>query len=74
MFGVNGGVGPLQEDTIRKCALTSFNEEFPLDADANVKAVERTDEGVCIRFVDPDRGETTETFDYVLAATGRARM
>lgn len=71
MFGVNGGVGPLQEDTIRKCALTSFNEEFPLDADANVKAVERTDEGVCIRFVDPDRGETTETFDYVLAATGR---
>lgn len=71
MFGVDGGVGPLQEDTIRKCALTSFNEEFALDADSNVKSVERTDEGVRIRFVDPDRGETTETFDYLLAATGR---
>lgn len=71
MFGVDGGVGPLQEETIRQCALTAFNEEFSLDADSNVKSIERTDEGVCIRFVDPDRGETTETFDYLLAATGR---
>ncbi|MDK8462925.1 dihydrolipoyl dehydrogenase [Marinobacter sp. SS13-12] len=71
MFGVSGGVGPLQEDAIREYALKSFNEEFPLDADAKVKSVERTDEGVSIRFTDPDHGEVTETFDYLLAATGR---
>ncbi|MDX1554246.1 MAG: dihydrolipoyl dehydrogenase, partial [Marinobacter sp.] len=71
MFGVSGGVGPLQEDTIRKCALASFNEEFALDADSDVQSVERTDEGVRIRFADQDRGDTAETFDYLLAATGR---
>ncbi|MCL7943219.1 dihydrolipoyl dehydrogenase [Marinobacter sp. ATCH36] len=71
MFGVSGGVGPLQEDAIRECALKSFNEEFPLDADSRVRSVERTGEGVSIRFTDPDRGDVTETFDYLLAATGR---
>ncbi len=71
MFGVDGGVGPLQEDAIRQYALSSFNEEFPLDADSKVSSVERTDEGVSIRFTDPDRGDVTETFDYLLAATGR---
>ncbi|MGM0772126.1 MAG: dihydrolipoyl dehydrogenase [Pseudomonadota bacterium] len=71
MFGVSGGVGPLQEDAIRKYALKSFNEEFPLDADSKVGSVERTVDGVSIRFQDPDRGEVTETFDYLLAATGR---
>ncbi len=71
MFGVSGGVGPLQEDAIRKYALKSFNEEFSLDADSRVSSVERTADGVSIRFKDPDRGEVTETFDYLLAATGR---
>lgn len=71
MFGVSGGVGPLQEEAIRKYALKCFNEEFPLDADSSVQSVERTAEGVSIRFTDPDRGEMTETFDYLLAATGR---
>lgn len=71
MFGVSGGVGPLQEEAIRKYALAAFNDEFPLDAESKVKSVERTDEGVRIVFTDPDRGEVAETFDYLLAATGR---
>ncbi|MFN2360705.1 MAG: dihydrolipoyl dehydrogenase [Marinobacter sp.] len=71
MFGVSGGVGPLQEDAIRQYALATFNKEFALDADSRVKSVERTGEGVRIRFTDPERGDVTETFDYLLAATGR---
>jgi len=71
MFGVSGSVGPLQEEAVRHYALKTFNEEFPLDANSRVRSVERTDEGVRIRFTDPDRGDVTETFDYVLAATGR---
>lgn len=71
MFGVSGGVGPLQEDAIREYALKSFNEEFPLDADSKVQSVKRTGEGVSIRFRGPDGGDVTETFDYLLAATGR---
>lgn len=71
MFGVSGSIGPLQEEAIRDYALKTFNEEFPLDASAKVRSVERTDDGVRIRFADPEGGEVVETFDYLLAATGR---
>jgi dihydrolipoamide dehydrogenase len=71
MFGVSGSVGPIRDEAIRACALEAFNGEFPLNPKADVKRVERTDEGVSITFNEPDRGATTETFDYLLAATGR---
>lgn len=71
MFGKSGGVGPIQDETIRKYALKTFNEEFPLDAEADVKKVERTDQGVAVTYAGGNGGEKTETFDYLLAATGR---
>lgn len=71
MFGVGGSVGPIQDDSIREYALNTFNEEFPLDPDADVRSVERVEDGVAVTFVDKDAGETREVFDYVLAATGR---
>lgn len=71
MFGVGGAVGPIQDDSIRDYALKTFNEEFPLDPDSDVKAVERVDDGVAITFADGNGGEQTELFDYLLAATGR---
>lgn len=71
MFGVGGRIGPIQDEEIRQLALKSFNEEFPLDADARVHEICATDHGVQISFDDPDGDEATETFDYLLAATGR---
>jgi dihydrolipoamide dehydrogenase len=71
MFGVSGSVGPIKDDSIREYALKTFNEEFRLDASARVKDVQRTDEGVAVTFEENGKGETTDTFDYVLAATGR---
>jgi len=71
MFGKGGSVGPILEDDIRDYALRTFNEEFPLDPEADVRGIERTEDGVAITFVDAERGEVTETFDYLLAATGR---
>ncbi|WP_166257331.1 dihydrolipoyl dehydrogenase [Marinobacter salicampi] len=71
MFGVSGAVGPLQDTSVRDYALKAFNEEFPLDADSSVSGINRTDSGVNITFTDPVKGETTETFEYLLAATGR---
>ena len=71
MFGVGGSVGPIQDETIRNYALKTFNEEFPLDPDSDVKKVERVEEGVAITFESGNAGATTETFDYLLAATGR---
>ncbi|TGN38677.1 dihydrolipoyl dehydrogenase [Marinobacter confluentis] len=70
MFGRSGGVGPLNDDAIRQYALKTFNEEFPLHGEADVKKVERVDQGVAVTF-DVGDGEQTETFDYLLAATGR---
>lgn len=70
MFGVGGSVGPIREDKTRQYALRVFNREFPLDPEADVKAVERTDQGVAVTFADAGK-EVTETFDYLLAATGR---
>lgn len=70
MFGVGGAVGPIQDDEIRRIALEIFNEEFPLDPDARVEAIRETGEGV--EIVSTDNGDRRrETFDYLLAATGR---
>lgn len=71
MFGAGGSVGPIQDASIRQYALEAFNREFPLDPEADVKKVARTDNGVDVTFRDPERGEVTESFDYLLAATGR---
>lgn len=71
MFGKGGSVGSIQDETIRDYALKTFNEEFPLDPEADVKKVVRVDEGVAVTFADGSGAEKTETFDYLLAATGR---
>lgn len=71
MFGRGGSVGPIQDKVIRDYALKTFNEEFPLDPAADVKKVARVDAGVAVTFTDRDGGEREETFDYLLAATGR---
>lgn len=71
MFGAGGNVGPLKDERVRDYALEVFNEEFRLDPRAKVSKVARTDGGVAVTFEDPGQGEVTETFDYLLAATGR---
>jgi len=71
MFGVGGFVGPIRDPDIRQIALETFNDEFPLDPDAETTGVRETDRGVEVSFRDEDGNEVTETFDYLLAATGR---
>jgi len=71
MFGVGGAVGPIRDEEIRRIALETFNEEFPLDPDSAVSRIVRTDDGVAVTFHDGEHGERTETFDHLLAATGR---
>lgn len=71
MFGVGGALGPLIDPDLRQAALDRFNAEFPLDPDARVTAVRRTDAGVEIDFIDLEGQPRQATFDYLLAATGR---
>jgi len=73
LFGRSGSLKPLTDTGIRDYALKVFQQEFPLDAKANVLGMERKGEQVMIRFVDREDGlEKLENFDYVLAATGRS--
>ena len=73
LFGRSGSLKPLTDTGIRDYAVKVFQEEFPLDAKANVLGMERKGEQVMIRFVDREDGiEKLENFDYVLAATGRS--
>ncbi|SEG30782.1 dihydrolipoyl dehydrogenase [Marinobacterium lutimaris] len=71
MFGVGGAIGPLGDSELLVCAAKTFGGEYPLDADARVTQVERSDAGVRVSFTDPQGKEQSESFDYLLAATGR---
>jgi dihydrolipoamide dehydrogenase len=70
IFGVGGFVGPLSDPEIREEARRVIDAEVPLDPDAAVTSLERVPEGVRVTW--EVAGELrTETFAYVLAATGR---
>lgn len=70
MFGVGGSVGSIHDPAIRALALERFRREFPLHPDADVTSIESGEKGVTIRWRD-GADSLEETFDYLLAATGR---
>ncbi|UTA47624.1 dihydrolipoyl dehydrogenase [Simiduia sp. 21SJ11W-1] len=71
VFGRSGKLATLSEPELRAKAIAQFNKEFYLDTEARVHHIARTGEAVEIRYQHAQRGEVTETFDYLLAATGR---
>jgi dihydrolipoamide dehydrogenase len=72
LFGVGGGIAGIRDPQIRDYANQAFNEEFYLDADAQVRAVQESGAGAEIQYLHKDGAWRTEHFDFVLAATGRA--
>ena len=71
VLGRGGRVGPISDPDIRAYALAAFNEEFTLEPDARIAAMQRYGDRVAIRRTRPDGVDETEYFDFVLAATGR---
>ncbi|WP_404417244.1 dihydrolipoyl dehydrogenase [Marinospirillum sp.] len=71
LFGRGGSIGPLQDEKIRDLAREIFNQEFSLLDDAQVETIQRSDQGVDICFVDQQGQACRESYDYLLAATGR---
>ncbi|GAB2198597.1 dihydrolipoyl dehydrogenase [Sessilibacter sp. MAH4] len=71
MLGVGGALGPLSDPEIKSYAYEHFNEEFYLDIDAKVETVSREDEHVLVSYQHKTRGFVTDSFDYLIAATGR---
>ena len=70
MFGVSGGIGGIQDEKVREYALDTFREEFAISPKADTRRVERIEEGVRISWSEGGK-EHQQTFDYLLAATGR---
>ena len=73
IFGLSGSLKPLSDMGIKSYAENLFKDEFPLDTKANILGLELENEQVKISFVDPKNSEEEEeSFDFLLAATGRA--
>ena len=71
MFGMGGQVGPFTDPEVMAYAEKAFSDEFYLDADANVKNMERKGELVEITYIDKQGVEQVKDVEFVLAATGR---
>ena len=71
MFGRSGHVGPFSDPEVRAYALQTFMQELALDANADVKSVERVGEQVELRYRGPNGSDVVKRVDYVIAATGR---
>ncbi len=72
VFSVGAGIAGIHDPGIRDYADHAFNQEFYLDASAQVKSVIESAGGVEVSYLHRDGAWRTEPFDYVLAATGRA--
>ena len=71
VLGRGGRVGPISDPQIHAYAIAAFNEEFTLEPDAHIAAMQRDGDRVAIRRTRPNGSQETESYDYVLAATGR---
>ena len=71
VFGRGGGVGPLGDPEVIAEARRVFGAEFYLDTDAHAE-VSGDGDRVAVRYRALDGKILTETFDYLLAATGRS--
>lgn len=71
LFGVGGSIGPLRDPVVKDYAKATFESEFYLDLDAKVESVTELEAGVEILYRDKEGKAVKETFDYLLAATGR---
>ncbi|WP_298719498.1 dihydrolipoyl dehydrogenase [uncultured Oceanisphaera sp.] len=71
MFGMGGKIGPFTDPRVMACAEHHLQQEFFLDADAEVQRMERNGEQVDIDFCNAKGVTEGITVDYVIAATGR---
>ena len=70
LLGRNGRVGPLTDPALQALSHTLVKSSLALSASAQSLEVERGGDGVVVRFEDAG-GVHEETFEYLLAATGR---
>jgi hypothetical protein len=74
VFAVGSGIAGIHDPAIRDYANQTFNDEFHLDASAQVKSVKKTATGVAVNDLHRNGAWKTERFDYVLAWAAQQRM
>jgi len=71
VFGRSGSLAGIQDPTIKDYAQATFNKEFVLDLDTDLKRISKLDDGVEVEYINEKGLSVTEHFEYILAATGR---
>jgi len=71
VFGRSGSLGGIQDDSIKEVAKATFAQEFELDLESELKNLRKIETGVEIEYINHQGQSITESFEYVLAATGR---
>jgi len=71
VFGRSGSVGNIQDEEMKRYAEKTFNEEFYFDAKAYVISTIEKNDSVEVIYLDKTGLLITETFEFILAATGR---
>ncbi|HRA23435.1 MAG TPA: dihydrolipoyl dehydrogenase [Usitatibacteraceae bacterium] len=71
VLGRGGRVGPLTDPVVRDAFLEAISDGLYVDPDAHVKRVARITEGVEVEYTRVDGTVRVESFDWLLAATGR---
>ncbi|MEH6346749.1 MAG: dihydrolipoyl dehydrogenase [Bermanella sp.] len=71
VFGRSGSVATLQDSEINEYANKIFNKEFYLNTHVKLQNVRKKGGGVEIEYLEKDGQSVTESFSYLLAATGR---
>ncbi|SAK51533.1 dihydrolipoamide dehydrogenase [Caballeronia catudaia] len=72
MFGKGGGVAALTDKPVRDALAAALADEFYFDPEAKFDEMSLRDDKPFLRFKSADGEAHAETFDLVLAATGRA--
>jgi dihydrolipoamide dehydrogenase len=72
LFGKGGGVAALTDTPVRETLAAILADEFYFDPDAKFDEMSLHNGKPYLRFKSPDGRARRETFDLVLAATGRA--
>ncbi len=71
VFGIGGAIGPLTDPNVKQKSEKIFSEEFYLDTEVKDVSISKNKDSVELSFKNLNGEQVSESFDYLLAATGR---
>lgn len=71
VYGASGSVGQLTDPKLVETARTIFGKAFHFEPSGTMLSATRVDDGVRLRYLRADGFVIEDTYEYVLAATGR---